>query len=593
MILDEIIDRSKKRRILGNGDGYLGKIKKPKIEFISSPKKNMGKKPSNKENDNTIELDISELSKILNNNKKRPKQNSKVSKKSKKQPSPKKKLSENEKKEMIQKYGGYYDENDNFIIEDSNSMSDDSDPDFTPDDDIEDLDYSSEEDEEDNFNNNFEIVGTPYKPKRKIKKEDPKELGLTVEEYETFSEEEIKYWKKLSPEERDKIKNLEKELEKFEDDDEPERFKILKFPVSLAIKRNIIQKLSQIEMMEPTDPEYFKLNKWIEGVMDIPFGKYIDLPITKKDSQKKIYDFLSNVSSTMDSSTFGHEEAKNKIMQVVCQWISNPQSMGNIIALQGPPGIGKTSLVRNGISKALSRPFHMIALGGATDSTYLEGHSYTYEGSSWGRIANILMESKVMNPVIFFDELDKISGTKHGEEITGVLTHLTDQTQNASFNDKYFSGIDIDLSRCLFVFSYNDESAINPILKDRLIRINLKGFNTDEKILIAKNYLLKELLSNIGLDEKEVKFPDYIIKKIIDEYTKEEGVRSLRRCLETILLKLNMAKYTNYSKGKPLAIGSELQSIKFPVVVDEKLVELLLKKDNEEEESISKKMMYI
>ena len=144
------------------------------------------------------------------------------------------------------------------------------------------------------------------------------------------------------------------------------------------------------------------MNRWLEGILKIPFDKYINLPVSKNDSKDKISSFVSKVSDDMNSSTFGHIDAKNKIMQIVCQWISNPKSMGNVIALQGPPGIGKTSLVRNGISKALNRPFHMIALGGATDSTILEGHGYTYEGSTWGRIANILMESKVMNPIIFF-----------------------------------------------------------------------------------------------------------------------------------------------------------------------------------------------
>jgi ATP-dependent Lon protease len=289
----------------------------------------------------------------------------------------------------------------------------------------------------------------------------------------------------------------------------------------------------------------------------------------------------------MNSSTYGHTDAKNKIMQIVCQWISNPKSMGNVIALQGPPGIGKTSLVRNGISKALNRPFHMIALGGATDSTILEGHGYTYEGSTWGRIANILMESKVMNPIIFFDELDKVSGTKHGEEIIGVLTHLTDQTQNSAFSDKYFAGIDLDLSRCLFVFSYNDESAINPILKDRLIRINLNGFSCEEKINIAKDYILKDLVDNIGMEPQDVVFPEDILRKIINEYTEEEGVRSLRRCLETILLKLNMAKYT--------VIGNELKNISFPITLNEGLVKTLLtdKSKLSDFSDVSRKMMYI
>jgi ATP-dependent Lon protease len=348
-----------------------------------------------------------------------------------------------------------------------------------------------------------------------------------------------------------------------------------------------MQKLLQIEMMEPSDPEYFKLNRWLEGILKIPFGKYINLPVSKNDPKDKISNFVSKVSEDMNSSTFGHIDAKNKIMQIVCQWISNPKSMGNVIALQGPPGIGKTSLVRNGISKALNRPFHMIALGGATDSTILEGHGYTYEGSTWGRIANILMESKVMNPIIFFDELDKVSGTKHGEEIIGVLTHLTDQTQNSTFSDKYFSGIDLDLSRCLFVFSYNDESAINPILKDRLIRINLNGFSCDDKINIAKEYLLKDLVENIGMEPKDVIFSDEILRKIIHEYTEEEGVRSLRRCLETILLKLNMAKYTS--------IDNDLKNLSFPVVVNDNLIKTLLsdKSKSNEQSDIARKMMYL
>ena len=171
--------------------------------------------------------------------------------------------------------------------------------------------------------------------------------------------------------------------------------------------------------------------------------------------------------------------------------------------------------------------------------------------------------------------------------IIGVLTHLTDQTQNSAFSDKYFSGIDLDLSRCLFVFSYNDESAINPILKDRLIRINLNGFSCEEKINIAKDYILKDLVDNIGMEPQDVVFPEDILRKIINEYTEEEGVRGLRRCLETILLKLNMAKYT--------VIGNELKNISFPITLNEELVKTLLtdKSKSIDFSDVSRKMMYI
>lgn len=527
---NEIITRSKKRNIES-----LDVIKKAKINNFSSVKKNMGKKPSNNDKDNeiVINLDINEISTILSQ--KSPKKPKLVAKrKILKQPPA---VSDEEKKKSIIKYGGYYDENDNFII---------------------DYDINSEKDD-----------------------------NIKKEYFEKFTEDEFKYWKKISKTEKQLLFKLEKELEKYEFNEEPERFRILKIPVNLAVKNNIMQKLLQIEMMEPSDPEYFKLNRWLEGILKIPFGKYINLPVSKNDSKDKISNFVSKVSEDMNSSTFGHIDAKNKIMQIVCQWISNQKSMGNVIALQGPPGIGKTSLVRNGISKALNRPFHMIALGGATDSTVLEGHGYTYEGSTWGRIANILMESKVMNPIIFFDELDKVSGTKHGEEIIGVLTHLTDQTQNSAFSDKYFSGIDLDLSRCLFVFSYNDESAINPILKDRLIRINLNGFSCEDKISIAKEYILRDLVDNIGMEPKDVVFPEEILRKIINEYTEEEGVRGLRRCLETILLKLNMAKYTT--------IGNEIKNLSLPLVMNEGLVKTLLsdKSKSSEFSDMGRKMMYI
>lgn len=519
---------------------------------------NMGKNnPSDLEKKNIIELNVDQLSEFFG------KKNTKKQRKSKRNTTSEKsldsvkkqKVSEKKKEESlddkrlksIKECGGYYDENDDFIIPDN----------------------LSEIIDEPKSDKVLDLEQNDEKPKpKKIKiEENYKDLGLTKEEFEMMTEEEYDYWKKISKKERKLIKKLEKELDNYDKEDVPERFRLIKSSIDLHNKKNIMEKLIQLEMMEPSDPEYFKLNKWVEGSLKIPFGKYHAIPVNKNDELPKIQEYLSNVNETMNNSTFGHLEAKDKIMQVVCQWISNPSSSGNIIALEGPPGIGKTSLVRNGIAKALGRPFKMIALGGATDSTFLEGHNYTYEGSTWGRIASIVMESKCMNPVIFFDELDKVSATKHGEEIIGVLTHLTDMTQNSSFNDKYFSGIDFDLSKCLFVFSYNDETLINPILKDRLLKIKLEGFKTDDKIKIGRDYLIPELLSNIGLNKNEILLNEDNLKHIIEKYTSEEGVRELRRCLETIFLKINKAKY----------IKDEL--ITLPCQLSNDLIDKLIKKN--------------
>ena len=192
---------------------------------------------------------------------------------------------------------------------------------------------------------------------------------------------------------------------------------------------------------------------------------------------------------------------------MIGKWIKNPNSGGNVLAIQGPMGNGKTTLVKEGISKVLNRPFHFVALGGASDSAYFDGHCYTYEGSHWGRIVQILQDSKCMNPIIYFDELDKISDTAKGDEITHMLTHLTDPSQNSLFQDNYFPGVNIDLSKALFIFSYNDESKVNKILKDRdLALFTLKVLN-DDKIKIC-NAILNPYIRDAPLGVVEIIFSD-------------------------------------------------------------------------------------
>ena len=212
---------------------------------------------------------------------------------------------------------------------------------------------------------------------------------------------------------------------------------------------------------------------------------------------------MYNAYDTLNKCVYGLNDAKMQIMQMAGQWISNPSAMGTAIAIKGPMGTGKTTLVKDGISKILGREFAFIALGGTGDSSFLEGHSYTYEGSTWGKIVQILIESKCMNPVIYFDELDKVSDTPKGEEIIGILTHLTDTSQNSEFHDKYFADVNFDLSKCLFIFSYNDESKVNPILKDRMYSIQTKGYEQKEKITIARNYLLLRFV-NKSISRKKI-----------------------------------------------------------------------------------------
>jgi hypothetical protein len=247
-----------------------------------------------------------------------------------------------------------------------------------------------------------------------------------------------------------------------------------------------------------------------------------------------------------------------------------------------------TSLVKDGISKILGREFAFIALGGAGDSSFLEGHSYTYEGSLWGKIVQILMDSKCMNPVIYFDELDKISDSPRGQEIASVLTHLTDTSQNSQFHDKYFSEIDFDLSKCLFIFSYNDESKVSPILKDRMYRIQTKGYDTKEKIIIAKKYILPKIREQVNFDESQVIIPDDTISYLVmdTKFTQnEEGVRNLKRCLEIIHTKLNLFRLVDQSADKFLTAQINL-NVTFPYTVTRSCVDILIKNDEKQNHSL-------
>jgi hypothetical protein len=238
-----------------------------------------------------------------------------------------------------------------------------------------------------------------------------------------------------------------------------------------------------------------------------------------------------------------------------------------------------TSLVKEGISKILNREFAFIPLGGATDSSYLEGHSYTYEGSTWGKIVDILIRSKSMNPVIYFDELDKISETPKGEEIIGILTHLTDTSQNSQFHDKYFAEIDFDLSKCLFIFSYNDPLKVNPILMDRMYKIKTSSYLVKEKIVIANQYLIPKIRYEVNFKEGDIVIPDATLNYIIENYTdKESGVRNLKRCIEIIYKKLNL--YRLVKPGTTLFDKENTLVVEFPFHVTTEVVNNLIKKDD-------------
>jgi len=394
---------------------------------------------------------------------------------------------------------------------------------------------------------------------------------------------DVKFFReKMTVDEQSKVLIEMDEILKHCRIEKPYRLQLLDADIPPEYKAVAYKKIESLKYLEPGAGEFYKIKQWVDTFMQIPFGQYKNLPVTLKDNgPEECADFMDNAKTILDGAVYGMNDVKLQIMQMVGQWITNPNAMGTAIAIKGPMGTGKTTLVKEGISKVLGRDFSFMALGGATDSSFLEGHSYTYEGSTWGKIIDNLVQCKSMNPVIFFDELDKISDTPKGEEIVGILTHLTDTTQNSKFHDKYFAELDFDLSRCLFIFSYNDENKVNPILRDRMYRVETKGYDSKEKIVIANDYLLPKIREQVMFSADEIIIPDDTMKYIISTHTEgEQGVRNLKRCLEIIYTKLNL--YRLMRPGVNLFEKEMALEVSFPMTITNEIVDKLIKKSKDE-----------
>ena len=438
------------------------------------------------------------------------------------------------------------------IIEDDNKTAQDSSSDnsFIVDDDDND-DYTPDDDDDDNDDDNDSNIIVTDSNTRKFLLEIKK-----LSNGNNNTTDMIDYFKELNQIEKN---NAMKEIDiiiKENTEKMPYLFKILKMDTTIEIKRTLLNKIFKSNDCNG------KNAKWIDDAMKIPFGSYKGLELSSLKS-KKITEFLNNLINLMDAAVYGHNIAKKQIVNIIAQQIRNPNCSGTVLGLWGPPGNGKSSIIKEGIAKAMDKPFIFISLGGAQDSSYLDGHSFTYEGSIYGRIAQALMDAKCMNPIIYFDELDKISDTPKGDEIVNLLIHLIDPIQNKLFRDKYFYDLDIDLSKVTFIFSFNDPSKINYILRDRITLIETKFLTNEMKQHIANNYLLKDICKDVGLKENDVIIPEKIIINLIDNYTNEGGVRRLKEHLYNIIRELNKANLTktniaNYKINFPQIINDDI-----------------------------------
>ena len=433
-------------------------------------------------------------------------------------------------------------------------------------------------------NKERELKKQKDKRERKQKNKNLHKFRKAVREKNVMND--FNYFKDLDLEKQKQILAQLEEVNKISDVTKPYRMILLESDIHPKFKAIALKKVNMLRYMEPGNGEFYKIKNWVDTFMKIPFGKYNTLDVNIDDGVDASHDFMENAKKILDEAVYGLNDAKLQIMQMAGQWITNPKAIGNAIAIKGPMGTGKTTLVREGISKILNRPFEFIALGGATDSSFLEGHSYTYEGSTWGQIVEILIKSQCMNPVIYFDELDKVSDTPKGEEIIGILTHLTDTSQNQEFHDKYFADLNFDLSKVLFIFSYNDEHKVNPILRDRMYRIHTKGYDKKQKTEIVNNYLVPSIRENVKFAEGQIEIPEETLHYIIENHTnKEDGVRNLKRCVEIIYTKLNLFRLM---KPDTNLFDQDMSlKVEFPFTVTKEIVDKLIKKEKEDRSMLS------
>lgn len=374
------------------------------------------------------------------------------------------------------------------------------------------------------------------------------DIEVPDELIEVYNETEYRYLRGLEAEERERLFQAEKEISLAEGAALPARFRILRCPdMHPSLKATLIRKMNSLAALDSGSGEYCKMQSYINAMCRLPVGRFHELPALEAEGPEGRRAALLRVRNTMDQYLYGQNEIKQQFLLAVARWMSNTTSQGLVLGIEGPTGVGKTTLIKECLSKSLQLPFAFIALGGANDSTFLDGHSFTYEGSTWGRIADALMSAKCMNPILCFDELDKVADNRRGGEIFNVLTHLTDTSQNDQFCDKYFSDIPLDLSRCMMVFTYNDASKIPKVLKDRMITMTAKPYTTTDKLEILQRHIIPQLETSFGFASGDIVFGRDVLERAIAACP-GDGMRNVRRLVESAISHVNLERLMTTSE---------------------------------------------
>ena len=325
---------------------------------------------------------------------------------------------------------------------------------------------------------------------------------------------------------KEKISVMKEELGDFSQDDDVieivDRVKDADIPKE--VREKLEAEIKKLTKMQPFSAESSVIRNYIEAVLDLPWNK----------ETKDVLD-LKKASQILERDHYGLKDAKEKVLDYLAVKTLNPSMNGAILCLSGPPGIGKTSLVKS-IAESMGRKFVRVSLGGVRDEAEIRGHRRTYVGSMPGKIMKAMKEAGTKNPVILLDEIDKMSNDYKGDPASAMLEVL-DPEQNKSFEDHYID-MPFDLSKVFFVATANDLRTVSAPLRDRMDILQLSSYTEFEKLHIAQNFLLKQAQKENGLANIDIKIPDKVMFKLIDEYTREAGVRNLKREIINICRKI-------------------------------------------------------